>query len=143
MRFPSESTFSRAFAEFPRMPASRVHEALIKKHHSEKLVGHISRDSTAVEAREKVCAEAKKKAKEMKAAESAKKASEKQQKGQTGTPKKGESAPPKEKPRLEKQKTMNFHEMMKDIPKGVMLARNVIAKGTRELERLQIPHRYG
>ena len=51
---PSESLFSRAFAEFAvsRLP-ERVHEALIKKTHQDRLVGHISRDSTAIEAREK------------------------------------------------------------------------------------------
>ncbi len=51
---PSESTFSRAFAEFAAsgLP-SRVHEALIKRTHKDRLVGHISRDATAIEAREK------------------------------------------------------------------------------------------
>ena len=48
---PSESTFSRAFAEFAAgaLP-SRLHEALIQDTHSDRLVGHISRDSTAIEA---------------------------------------------------------------------------------------------
>jgi transposase len=51
---PSESTFSRAFAEFAESELpSRVHEALIKTTHAERLVGHISRDATAIEAREK------------------------------------------------------------------------------------------
>ena len=51
---PSESTFSRAFAEFADSAlASRLHEALIKDTHADRLVGHISRDSTAIEAREK------------------------------------------------------------------------------------------
>ena len=51
---PSESTFSRAFAEFAAssLPA-RVHEALIRKTHKDRLVGHISRDATAIEARER------------------------------------------------------------------------------------------
>ena len=51
---PSESTFSRAFAEFAEsgLPA-RVHEALIQKTYKDRLVGHISRDATAIEAREK------------------------------------------------------------------------------------------
>jgi hypothetical protein len=51
---PSEATFSRAFAEFSRseLPA-RLHEALIKRSHEDRLVGHISRDATAIEAREK------------------------------------------------------------------------------------------
>jgi hypothetical protein len=48
-QIPSESTFSRAFAEFAAsaLPA-RVHEALIKTTHAERLVGHIARDSTAI-----------------------------------------------------------------------------------------------
>lgn len=51
---PGESTFSRAFAEFAlsALP-SRAHEALIKATHKDRLVGHISRDATAIEAREK------------------------------------------------------------------------------------------
>lgn len=51
---PSESTFSRAFAEFASSALpTRVHEALINKTHSKQLVGHISRDSTAIEAPER------------------------------------------------------------------------------------------
>ena len=51
---PDEWTFSRAFSEFAksRLP-ERVHEALIRKNYAEVLVGHLSRDSTAIEAREK------------------------------------------------------------------------------------------
>ena len=51
---PSEATFSRAFAEFAgsALPG-RMHEALIKRTHEDRLVGHISRDATAIEAREK------------------------------------------------------------------------------------------
>jgi hypothetical protein len=51
---PKEWTFSRAFAEFANsgLP-ERVHEALIRKHYDEAIVGHVSRDSTAIEAREK------------------------------------------------------------------------------------------
>src|SRR6516225_4519177 len=51
---PSEATFSRAFAEFAASALpSKVHEALITRTHKDRLVGHISRDSTAIEAREK------------------------------------------------------------------------------------------
>lgn len=51
---PSEATFSRAFAEFAdsRLP-QRLHEAVIGHWESDRLVGHISRDSTAIEGREK------------------------------------------------------------------------------------------
>jgi hypothetical protein len=51
---PSESTFSRAYAEFAEshLP-ERVHQTLIEQHLGEQIVGHISRDSTAITAREK------------------------------------------------------------------------------------------
>jgi transposase len=51
---PDEWTFSRAFTEFSksRLP-ERVHEAFIKRSYAAELVGHNSRDSTAIEVREK------------------------------------------------------------------------------------------
>lgn len=53
-KLPDEATFSRAFAEFAKNRlAERVHEALIKAHLGEELIGHISRDGTAIEARER------------------------------------------------------------------------------------------
>lgn len=53
-RLPSESTFSRAFDEFAQSRlAERVHEVLVKAHLGEALIGHVSRDGTAIEAREK------------------------------------------------------------------------------------------
>ena len=57
---PSESVFSRAFAEFAdtQLP-QRVHETLIRETHHDRLVGHLSRDSTAIEAREKPAAKEK------------------------------------------------------------------------------------
>ena len=51
---PSKSTFSRAFSEFTEKALlQKVHEAMIKTHYGSKLAGHVSRDSTAIEAREK------------------------------------------------------------------------------------------
>ena len=52
---PDEATFSRAFAQFAKAKlAERVHEALVKNHlGGDTLIGHISRDGTAIEAREK------------------------------------------------------------------------------------------
>lgn len=51
---PSESTFSRAFAEFAAMQLpSNIHEAMVKTQCGPKLAGHISRDGTAIEVREK------------------------------------------------------------------------------------------
>lgn len=51
---PQEWTFSRAFQEFSRSELpQRVHAALIERAYQDRLVGHISRDATAIEAREK------------------------------------------------------------------------------------------
>lgn len=51
---PDASRFSRAFAEFSaqNLPA-RVHEALIRRQLGDLRVGHVARDSTEIEAREK------------------------------------------------------------------------------------------
>jgi len=51
---PHEATFSRAFDEFARMELPQfVHEALIRETQQDRLIGHIARDSTAIEARER------------------------------------------------------------------------------------------
>jgi hypothetical protein len=51
---PDETVFSRAFAEFAATEVpQRVHAALIQRRYAEQVVGHISRDSTAIVAREK------------------------------------------------------------------------------------------
>ena len=53
-RLPDEASIERAFAEFAKSRlAERVHEALIKAHLFDELIGHISRDGTAIEARER------------------------------------------------------------------------------------------
>lgn len=53
-QIPHESTFSRAFQEFAdtELP-QRLHEALIQATQRNRLIGHIARDSTAIEARER------------------------------------------------------------------------------------------
>lgn len=53
-QLPHESTFSRAFDEFAttELP-QRLHLALIQKTQKDRLIGHIARDSTAIEARER------------------------------------------------------------------------------------------
>src|SRR3954463_7300200 len=51
---PSEATFSRAFAEFAdqRLP-ERVHEQLVREGLRDPIIGHVARDATEIEAREK------------------------------------------------------------------------------------------
>lgn len=53
-QIPSESTFSRAFAEFAAAGLTdKVHEALVKQHVGEDIVFHASTDATEIEARER------------------------------------------------------------------------------------------
>jgi hypothetical protein len=53
-KLPSEATFSRAFEAFATTRlVERVHEALIKEQLGDELIGHLSRDATAIEARER------------------------------------------------------------------------------------------
>jgi hypothetical protein len=114
---PEEWTFSRAFAEFSASEVpSIVHEALIKEFQSERLVGHVSRDSTAIEAREKVT-------KHLKELEVEK------PKRKRGRPKKGEEPVLKEPSRLEMQKTMSLNQMLDDLPKGCDVGAKKNAKG--------------
>ena len=120
---PSESTFSRAFAEFAKssLPA-RVHEALIRKTHKDRLIGHISRDATAIEAREKpvkCSSSAPPKAPETPAAAPRKR----------GRPKKGEAPAKKEPRRLERQTGMTLAEMLADLPTACTVGTKRNAKG--------------
>lgn len=112
---PSESTFSRAFAEFAASALpSRVHEALIKRTHKDRLVGHISRDATAIEAREKPV-------KAPPAPETRKR--------KRGRPKKGEVIAKKEPRRLERQTRMTLAEMLADLPTACNTGTKRNAKG--------------
>lgn len=112
---PSESTFSRAFGEFAdsRLP-ERVHRALIEQHLGEQVIGHISRDSTAIEAREKP---------EKKAAPVEKKPKKR------GRPKKGEERP-KAPTRLERQAAgLPLAEMIDDLPTACNVGTKRNSKG--------------
>jgi len=123
---PSESTFSRAFSEFSCSElASRIHETLIKTTYQEQLVGHISRDATEIEAREKPV-------KKDKNNEELKK-----QKRKRGRPKKGEEVI-KEPTRLQRQGDMNLDQMLSDLPKDCDVVRYEKQQGSyRNLGRLQ------
>jgi Transposase DDE domain/Transposase domain (DUF772) len=114
---PSESVFSRAFAEFAHTQLTqRVHEALIRKTHEDRLVGHISRDATAIEAREKPV-------KKVEPPELPK--------PKPGRPKKGEERP-KELKRLQRQATMSKQEMLDDLPAGCAVGTKKNSKGYKE-----------
>jgi hypothetical protein len=111
---PDESIFSRAFAEFSdtRLP-ERVHATFIKKSYANEIVGHNSRDSTAIEAREKPI---KREAIQKVAAK-------------RGRPKQGEE---RLKPltRIEKQANgMSLAGMLNDLPKACDVGTKKNSKG--------------
>lgn len=118
---PSESTFSRAFAEFAKSGLPQIaHEVLISKTLGNEIILHISRDSTAIEAREKVEAKPKETKEDIISTEKAKNPSASPKKGskhkKRGRPKKGETASIPEPTRIERQRAMTLGEMLEDLP---------------------------
>ena len=90
---PSEATFSRAFAEFAQGGlGEKVHEALVKRCLKPELVGHISRDATAIEGREKPVPKKR------------------------GRPAKGELRESRKDKRLNRQREQSAEEALKELP---------------------------
>lgn len=116
---PSEATFSRAFAEFAvsGLP-SRLHEALIRDTQGERLIGHIARDSTAIEARE---------------APRRRDISPAPVPGPPrrprGRPRRGEAPSPREPSRLERQRAMSLGAMLAELPRSCDFGIKRDAKG--------------
>jgi hypothetical protein len=111
---PDEWTFSRAFAEFSasQLP-ERVHEAFIKKSYAGEIVGHNSRDSTAIEAREKPI----------------KKEVPQKLPAKRGRPKQGEERV-KSLTRIEKQASgMGLADMLDDLPTACDVGTKKSSKG--------------
>jgi len=114
-RIPGAWRFSRAFAEFAagQLPA-RVHEALIGAHLGDQLIGHIARDATEIEAREKPVA-----------------AAESPQPKPRGRPKKGEERV-KEPTRLERQTQRTLAENLAELPKACDVGSKKNSQGYKE-----------
>ena len=114
---PSEVTFSRALSDFAdsALP-SRLHEALIDKTLRDHLVGHVSRDSTAIEGREKP---------------TPKPCKPTVPKRRRGRPRKSEQRP-KASRRLERQLRMTPAEMLDELPRACDVGVKQGAKGHRE-----------
>ena len=101
---PGESTFSRAFAEFSNNRLTeRVQKALITECYKNEIIGHLSRDSTAIKAREKP---AKKVV-----------SPEEKVKRKPGRPKKGEEVAKKTRRIVKQVSGMSLKEMQDDLPK--------------------------
>lgn len=98
---PSESTLSRAFAEFAVSSlGGRVHDAQVKEYLAEELVGHISRDSTAIVGRERP----------------AKKKKEPRKPRKRGRLAKGEQREPAAEKRLDRQVRQSAEEAIRELP---------------------------
>ena len=124
---PSEATFSRAFAEFAKIKLpERMHEALICDVYSDELVGHISRDSTAIAAREKP------EPKDGKTGSGAQEPKPAKARGR-GRPRKGEAVDRKPT-RLQRQLdgAMSLGQMVEELPKACGFAKKKNSKGCQE-----------
>lgn len=119
---PEKSNFSRAFKEFAQsgLP-QRVHEALIEKTQKNRLIGHISRDATAIAARERVV---------------------KPEPVAPAPPvlpkarrKRGEPKRPEEMTRIERQQKMTMEEMLADLPKDCAVGCKTNSYGRKETWR--------
>jgi hypothetical protein len=112
---PHESTFSRAFAEFADMELPQlVHEALVADTQKERLIGHIARDSTAINAHEKLPASARKAAIEKTSPKARRKPGPKN--GSRGAHKRWKGGQPQRDCRLHRQRSMNLAEMLQELP---------------------------
>jgi transposase len=112
---PCEASFSNWFARFARISfPEKVHEALVREAHQGVPVHNVSRDSTAIDAREKPAT------KQLKMAKIPKK---------RGRPMKGESRPDPEPTRLERQQTMSLSEQIADLPNSCDHGFKTNAKG--------------
>ena len=142
-QIPSEATFSRAFAEFAEMELGQfVHEALIRETQQDRLIGHIARDSTAIEARERFPKAASPAAPEEAAASATsaapaarrkpgpKKGSKQGKRGPHKRHKGGKPVPAlPEGTRLHKQRSMSLPDMLKELPIDCSLGVKTSSKG--------------
>lgn len=113
-QIPHESTFSRAFAEFAVMQMPQmVHEALIRETQGTRLIGHIARDSTAIETRERFPQTARQKLAKAGKTKKARKPGKKPRKKTGPRPK---DQPPQPATRLQRQRNMTLDEMLADLP---------------------------
>lgn len=120
---PSESTFSRVFADFSESQLLElVHRTMISENLSEDIISHISRDATEIEVREKPS----------KGTKAEVEPHEKKPKRKPGRPKKGEESI-KEPTRLERQQSMTLEEMLMDLPRKCDVGMKTNSKGLKEL----------
>jgi hypothetical protein len=118
LEVPSESTFSRAFAEFAEMKlGEKVHQALVEQWVKPELVGHISRDATAIEGREKP---------------KRKPRPEKPARRKKGRPRRGEVREARAETRLQRQYRQSVPEALAELPVHCDVGTKKNSKGYKE-----------
>ena len=128
-RLPDEATFSRAFAEFATDGlAERAHEALVKETLGTVLVGHINRDGTAIESREKPRRKAT--------------ATEEAAPKKRGRPKKGEIREAKSG-KIEQQCGKTLAQLVAELPRSCDHGTKCNAQGYKNSWNGYKPHRHG
>lgn len=135
-KLPSEATFSRAFEEFAEdRLAERTHEALVSEMLGSSLIGHISRDGTAIEAREKPASKEKAVVGTNPAAKEEWIPAEavpqvEPIKARKGRPRKGEVRPPK-MTKIQRQKAQTLKEILAELPQECDRGTKCNAQGYR------------
>jgi len=115
---PHESTFSRAFAAFAQdeLP-QKIHAALVCRQRGQHLVGHVSRDATAIEACEKPAP---------------KPSAPPKAPAKRGRPAKGQERPPAPPKRLDLQPGRSLAENLADLPTACAVGCKRNSKGHQE-----------
>jgi hypothetical protein len=114
---PSEATFSRAFAQFAASElGARTLDAMVALHLSDQLIGHVSRDATAIHGNEKPVKMKKEKAQEPK---------------KQGRPKKG-AVRKKEEKRLDRQVKQTAAAAIGELPTACTVGSKKNAQGYKE-----------
>jgi hypothetical protein len=115
---PSSPTFSRGFAAFAREAwAQRIHAEVIHRHVRPQLVGHVSRDATALEAPERPAP---------------KPAPVPAAPRKRGRPQRGEVRPPTPPKRLEVQGARSLADNLADLPTACAVGGKRNSKGHQE-----------
>jgi Transposase DDE domain/Transposase domain (DUF772) len=118
---PHEATFSRAFAAFAACELPQhVHETLIRTTQQDRLIGHIARDATAIEARERYPKDPPAKA-----------VRRKYKRG----PKAKRNMPRAPRTRMQEQRTESIAEMLAKLPRHCSLGVKTSSKGYRQYWR--------
>jgi hypothetical protein len=133
---PHESKFSRAFAEFAHSELpQQLHEAVIDLTQRGRLIGHIARDSTAIEVRERFPETAKQKAAKRREAKRIKQEAVKANGKKRGPYSKRRLKAADRGTRIQKQRRQKLPQMLKTLPRQCDIGTKVSSQGHQQYWR--------